>query len=83
MADMAGFPELRTGIDSWDELDPIDQSRMLYGLRGMLQACPACDDPIVGGEQRVKSCCRSFDVLALRCGDCDARLFEVVLPNSQ
>lgn len=55
MADMAGFPALRARIDGWDELDPVDQSSMLYGLRCMLQACPACDGPIVGGEQRVKS----------------------------
>lgn len=81
LADMAAVPELRARIVDWNDIGPVQQSRLLHGLRSFLPKCPACGGMIVGGERRVRSCCRSYDVLALGCGECESRLFEVELPT--
>lgn len=81
VTDMAAVSPLRTRIDGWEELGPVYQSRVLYGLRAMLPSCPSCGGTITAGERRVDSCCRSFEVIATQCADCGVRLFEVEVPG--
>jgi hypothetical protein len=48
----------------------------LSGLRLFVETCPVCDGRVSIGEETVESCCRSYDVVAVACDDCDARLLE-------
>lgn len=81
LADMAALTELRSRIVDWDDVGVKRQSNLLYGLRVFLESCPACEGPLVTGQKRVKSCCRSFDVIATQCDDCGSRLFEAEVPD--
>ncbi len=76
VADVAAARELEERYRPWAELDGVDRSRLLRGLRIFLEECPLCDGPISLGQETVESCCRSYDVVAVTCGDCGARLFE-------
>jgi hypothetical protein len=35
-----------------------------------------CAGPVSLGQDTVESCCRSYEVVAVSCSDCDSRLFE-------
>ena len=81
LADMAAAPKVRSRLRDWEKIGIHGQSSLVYGLRIFLDRCPSCDGSVMGGEQRVSSCCRSFDVIATQCEDCGARLFEAELPD--
>lgn len=81
LADMAAAAVLRDRVDWWGSLDVTQRSSLLHGLRLFLERCPACDGPVTLGEEVVESCCRSFDVVAVTCQDCGARVFEVDHPG--
>lgn len=63
----------------WRDVDVVNRSRLLDSLRMFLDTCPACSGPARLGQETVESCCRSIDVVAVTCSDCDSRLFEVEL----
>lgn len=46
-------------------------------LRIFINRCPECDSPVHVEQEVVESCCRSYDVIASACQECDARLFEM------
>ncbi|PSP88368.1 hypothetical protein BRC90_07695 [Halobacteriales archaeon QS_4_69_34] len=76
LADVAAARLLDERIAGWDRLDAADRSRLLYSLRIFAETCPTCGGPVGLGAETVESCCRSHEVVAVTCGDCDARLFE-------
>ncbi|RJT07609.1 hypothetical protein D3261_03040 [Halococcus sp. IIIV-5B] len=77
LADMSGADELHRRIAVWSTLSPSERARVLMSIRLFLDRCPACDGVIELQEEIVESCCRSFDVVASTCNDCNARLFEI------
>lgn len=77
LADLAAYPVLAERVEGWDDLDRRAQGSLLNGARVFLEECPRCDGELAFSEDTVESCCRSLDVVALVCQDCDARLIEV------
>ena len=76
VADVAGAAALDRHYDGWASLSSGDRGQLLSALRLFADTCPACGGPVALGEDTVESCCRSYDVVAVTCGDCDARLLE-------
>lgn len=77
LADSAAATVLARRYSDWEHLSPAARSQLLAGLRLFLETCPACMGPLRFGEETVESCCRSTDVAAVTCRECDARLFEI------
>jgi hypothetical protein len=77
VADMAAGRELDARYPAWRDLPMLFRSEVLGGLRVMLDRCPDCDGPVTLGQDVVKSCCRTYDVLAGKCESCGTRLFEI------
>ncbi|WP_299270570.1 hypothetical protein [Halorientalis sp.] len=77
LADVAAGRVLSDYYDDWDDIDPAGRGRLLAGFRLFVERCPACDGQVRFGQEVVESCCRTIDVVAVTCGDCDSRLFEV------
>jgi hypothetical protein len=82
VADVAAVPVVAARLDDWETMPVAYRSELLAGLRLFLDRCPTCDGDVSFGTDVVESCCRSYDVVAANCGDCDARLFEVPLDES-
>ena len=77
VADVAAAAELDKRHPNWARFSPPEVARVLMSLRIFLEQCPECDGPIRVGQEVVESCCRSYDVVAASCQECDARLFEM------
>ncbi|WP_132058868.1 hypothetical protein [Halorussus amylolyticus] len=77
LADVAAARILEDGYSDWDRLTVTNQSRVLSGLRIFLDTCPDCGGDIAMEQDTVESCCRTMDVVAVSCSECDARLLEV------
>lgn len=76
VADVTAGRTLAERFDGWDELGGHERATVLSGLRVFLTECPLCDGPVEFGEETVDSCCRAYEVVAVTCADCDARLLE-------
>lgn len=79
IADAAAADVFQDRYEEWDTYTFDAQFELVGGLRLFLERCPNCDGPIAFGEEVVESCCREIEVVAMRCEDCDARLFEAEL----
>jgi hypothetical protein len=77
VADLAAAKVLEDSYGEWDELTVTNQSRVLSGLRIFLESCPDCGGDIAMDQETVESCCRTMDVVAVGCTECDSRLLEV------
>ena len=77
VADLAAAKVLEDRYPDWDALTVTNQSRVLSGLRIFLDDCPDCGGEIEMDQETVESCCRTMDVVAVSCGDCESRLLEV------
>ena len=77
LADIAADSALTEWDDRWNGIDVVNRSRILNTLRMFLDTCPDCGGLTNFGQETVESCCRSIDVVAVTCTDCDARLFEL------
>ncbi|NHN46078.1 hypothetical protein G9464_00505 [Halostella sp. JP-L12] len=75
-ADVAGARALDGAYDDWSRLSSASRGKLLSALRLFVETCPVCDGPVELGEETVESCCRSYEVVAVTCGDCGARLLE-------
>lgn len=77
IADLAGSRVLADFLPDW-ESHPIERrSRLASGLRAFVERCPSCDGPISIDAETVESCCRSHEVYAITCDDCETRVLEV------
>lgn len=81
-ADVAADRVLAASRDDWAALPLGARSAALGALRLFVDECPACAGDVALEERVVESCCTSRDVVAARCRGCDARLFEMDLPES-
>ncbi|MFB6108860.1 MAG: hypothetical protein ABEJ82_08485 [Haloplanus sp.] len=76
VADVTAARELDARYPAWRSFPLAVRSELLGGLRLFLDRCPTCDGDVTVGQEVVKSCCRSYDVVAVSCSDCGARLLE-------
>jgi hypothetical protein len=76
-AEMAAAAELDRRQPAWRDLPLAARSSVLAALRLFVEECPDCGGSVGLGDEVVKSCCRSWHVVAARCGDCGARILEV------
>jgi len=81
-ADVAADRVLAATRDDWADLPLADRSAVLGALRLFVEECPTCAGDVALEERVVESCCSSYDAVAGRCAGCDARLFELRLPDS-
>lgn len=81
IADLAADKTLREWDVDWEQYHVVNRSRLVNTLRMFLEQCPSCDAPVSIGQETVESCCRSRDVAAVTCNDCNARLFEIELTD--
>jgi signal transduction histidine kinase len=81
LADVAAAELLQDRIDEWSTMSTTNRSQLLGGLRLFLEDCPTCGEVLTLGEDTVESCCRSIDVVAITCPECDSRIFEVENPS--
>lgn len=77
LADVAAATELSERISNWSDFTPTEIARVLMSLRIFIEQCPDCGGQVQVEQEVVESCCRSYDVVASACQDCDARLFEM------
>jgi hypothetical protein len=77
VADLAAAHELPRRVEGWASMPTEIRSQLLGGLRIFLEDCPECGGPVFAGRETVKSCCRSHEVIAASCEECDARLLEL------
>lgn len=77
IADLAANAVFREWTEEWTSRPVAERSQLLNSTRMFLEQCPSCDAPVTLGQKTVESCCRSWDVVTVRCESCDARLFEV------
>jgi hypothetical protein len=77
LADVAAGRALSDYYDGWADTGPAGRGQLLAGLRLFVEQCPACDGQVRFGQEVVESCCRTVDVVAVTCEDCNSRLFEV------
>ncbi|MFB6255092.1 MAG: hypothetical protein ABEI06_10840 [Halobacteriaceae archaeon] len=82
LADVGAARVLRNRFDGWETLSVQDKSKVLNGLRIFLEQCPICNGLVTVDQEVVESCCRSIDVVAVTCQDCNARLFEAEQPGA-
>lgn len=66
----------------WRVLEPGERLAVLRGFRVFLTTCPECGGPVSATDDVVESCCGSWDVVAVECGDCGARVLELEAPDS-
>lgn len=64
---------------SWARRPPAERALLCRSVRTLLPTCPACGGPLVPSASTVESCCSRYEVLALACSDCEARLFETAV----
>lgn len=63
--------------DAWVAVLPEQRVAILKALRSFLPECPLCGGSVRMTEETVESCCRSWDVLAVRCADCEEHFLEI------
>jgi hypothetical protein len=76
IADLAAANTLVSYHPNWTRLSIEAKSQLLSGLRLFIEDCPACGGEPTFGADTVESCCSQYEVAAVSCTECDARLFE-------
>ncbi|ELZ02925.1 hypothetical protein C482_04681 [Natrialba chahannaoensis JCM 10990] len=77
LADLGSMCALAEQVPEWPELPLEQQSQLANGLRAFVETCPSCTGEISLDEETVESCCRSYQVYAITCNDCESRVLEV------
>ncbi len=77
VADAAAAMAFSECDPDWDRRPLSLRTDLLGVLRLFLERCPACDGSVALSQDVVESCCRTRNVVAATCLECDARLFEV------
>ena len=65
------------GREAWETTAPEQRLGIARALRSFIPTCPVCGGAVGLTEETVSSCCRDWDVFAIRCGDCDAHFLEL------
>lgn len=77
VADAAAVVAFAERDPDWDHRPLSFRADLLGVLRLFLERCPGCDGSVTLSLDVVESCCRTRDVVAATCTECDARLFEM------
>ncbi|MEF8756602.1 MAG: hypothetical protein V5A23_01895 [Halobacteriales archaeon] len=77
VADLAAHRVLSDRDGGWDGVSATQKLNILRALRGFLETCPVCGGEVVMTEETVASCCRDWEVVAVRCRDCEAHFVEL------
>ena len=75
-ADLGGASALAGRVENWIELDPMERSQLVSGLRIFIDRCPSCGGVPSLRTDTVESCCSTHEVAAVACQHCETRLFE-------
>lgn len=75
--DVAAATELAQRVPDWSQFSPAARARLLMSLRVFIEQCPRCGGDVHVEQELVESCCRSYDVVASVCQECNATLFEI------
>ena len=76
LADLAAARVFERHFAGWADLSVEVRGQLLNGLRLFLDTCPDCGGVPAFDSETVESCCSTYDVAAVTCGDCESRLFE-------
>ncbi len=76
LADLGAATVLADRWPEWSNVAIADRAHLLNGLRLFIDRCPSCGTVPEFGTEEVQSCCGSYDVAAVECDGCGARLFE-------
>lgn len=82
LADLAANEVLTDEFSGWSGMKLDNRSQVLHSLRMFLEQCPMCNGQLSMGHETVESCCRAFDVVAVTCHACEARLFEIEITEN-
>jgi hypothetical protein len=63
--------------EEWATIPPAQRLGIGRALRSFLPVCPICGGDVGMTEDTVESCCRSWEVVAVRCFDCDEHFLEI------
>jgi hypothetical protein len=63
--------------DRWSETPAQQRLGIARALRSFLATCPLCGGDVGLTQDTVSSCCRDWDVFAVRCADCDEHFLEL------
>ncbi|OIB55431.1 hypothetical protein [Natrialba sp. SSL1] len=77
LADLGSMHALAERVPEWPSLSLEQRSQLANGLRAFVETCPSCTGEISLDEETVESCCRSYQVYAITCDDCESRVLEV------
>lgn len=76
VADAATHEALRERTERWMDVPSEQRVEILESLRSFHVRCPLCSGDVYLGSDTVESCCRSYEVRALACADCEEPLLE-------
>lgn len=76
LADLAAADVLAERA-AWDAVLPRQRAAILRALRSFYDTCAQCGGRVELTEETVASCCRSWEVLAVRCVDCEEHYLEI------
>ena len=77
LADLAAHGVLASRVPAWEAVPIGARGAIAAGLRAFAETCPTCGGPLSITEDTVESCCRSYEVHAIACEDCEAKVLEV------
>jgi hypothetical protein len=77
LSDLAAHRAIASEDPRWSALVGEERVSLLKGFRVFLESCPECGGTIAPTDESVESCCRSWEVIAIECADCGARMLEV------
>ena len=76
LADLTAARVFADNHAGWDTLPVTARGQLLNGLRLFIDTCPTCGGTPSFGAETVESCCSTYEVAAVSCEECEARLFE-------
>jgi hypothetical protein len=77
VADLAAHEALADRDGEWGAVVATQKLGILRALRGFRETCPVCRGRVGATDDTVESCCRSWEVVAVRCTDCEAHFLEL------
>lgn len=83
LSDLAAHRTVASTDVRWSALTADERCSILKGFRVFLETCPECDGPIEPTDEAVESCCQTWEVIAVECGDCGARVLELPAPDGR
>lgn len=76
LADVVTHEALSELTGRWAGVPTEQRLGILKSLRSFHATCPRCSGPIFLSEDTYDSCCRSYEVVMLGCGECEQPLLE-------